>query len=94
MTNKINPEELVNAAGGNDGNENSGFTSGIVYGVAGFYLSLREAPDGNGIIDGGKFITWQNGESIQIQPSSKTGHWIKAVKGNFVGWVDANHVWY
>ena len=97
--NKINNEELVNVAGGNDGIERIGFTYGTVHDVVHYdsssCLTLRDAPDGNVIFtDAGKPVGWQNGDSIQVQPSSRNGHWIKAVKGNFVGWVNTNFVWY
>ena len=97
--NKINNEELVNVTGGNDGSERIGFTYGTVHDVvhydASSCLTLRDAPDGNVLYtDAGKPVGWQNGDSIQVQPGSRTGHWIKAAKGNFVGWVNTNFVWY
>ena len=99
MINNISPEELKNAAGGHDGSERSGYTYGTVHDVvhydASSCLTLRDAPDGNVLYtDAGKPVGWQNGDSIQVAPGSKNGHWIKAVKGRFVGWVNSNYVWY
>ena len=90
---------LENVAGGNDGTERLGFTYETVHDVVHYdsssCLTLRDAPDGNVLYtDAGKPVGWQNGDSIHVQPSSRTGHWIKAVKGNFVGWVNTNFVWY
>ena len=52
--NKINNEELVNVAGGNDGSERIGFTHGTVHdGVhydASSCLTPRDALDGNALI--------------------------------------------
>ena len=52
--NKINNEELINAAGGNDGFERADFTYGTVRDVVRYdsssCLTLSDAPDGKVLI--------------------------------------------
>ena len=96
---KINEMNLEEVTGGHDGSERYGYTYGTVHDVVMYdstaCLTLRDAPDGNVIFtDAGRAVGWQNGDSIQVMPSSRTGNWIQAVKGGFYGWVNANYVWY
>ncbi len=58
-------------------------------------LPLRNAPGGDILYTyGGKPMGWQNGESALIQPSPRSGRWIRANWNGTDGWTDANYVWY
>ena len=100
MTEKINPESLENAAGGcNDEGPGNQWVYGTVHGVvhydASSCLTLRNAPDGAVVYtDAGKPVGWQNGDTIECQPGSRQGSWIRARKGQFTGWTNCNYVNY
>ena len=96
---KLNAEELKNVAGGNDGMYNDGWVYGTVHGVqhidASSCLTLRDAPGGAVMYtEAGKPMGWQNGESALVQPSSRTGDWIRACWNGVYGWTNANYVYY
>ena len=98
-TNKINGQELENVTGGNDGLVNGSWVYGTVHGVIHYdstaCLTLRNAPDGAVMYtDAGKAMGWQNGDTIAVQPSSRTGNWIRANYGGCFGWVNTNYVYY
>ena len=100
MTEKINLENLETVTGGNDGlPSNMQWLYGTVHGVVHYYatscLTLRNAPDGEVVYtDAGKPVGWQNGDTIECQPGSKQGSWIRARKGQFSGWTNCNYVNY
>ena len=102
--NKVNIEELGQAAGGNDGlgsGVGGGWVNGTVHGVQVYdndpssCLTLRNAPNGEVLYNNaGKPLGWKNGDSIPVFPQSRQGNWIKAKKGNVTGWTNTNYVWY
>ena len=100
MTDKINnTENLEEVVGGNDGMPSGSWVYGTVHDVVHYdsssCLTLRNAPDGDVMYTySGKPMGWQNGESALVQPSSRTGKWIKANWNGNIGWTNANYVWY
>ena len=94
---EISEKELENISGGQDllGGWIYGTAHDIVHYDSSSCLTLRNAPDGDVMYRAdGKPMGWQNGESVLVLPSSRTGNWIRAnYCGNF-GWTNANYIWY
>ncbi|MBQ1566684.1 MAG: hypothetical protein IIZ80_02195 [Erysipelotrichaceae bacterium] len=96
---EINNLELETISAGSDGTPEGSWTYGLVHDIVHYNdsscLALYNAPDGDVLYkDDGKPIGWHNGESILIQPSSRTGSWIRANYNGKIGWTNANHIWY
>ena len=93
---KINEQELDNAAGGNSGtdwvHELSYFIVRTVHGVvhydASSCLTMRKSPNGEVIYGYG----WQNGDSILVHGQINEGGWLFAYQNGVYGYVNGNYV--
>ena len=95
---KLDNENLENVTGGYD-EWGTDWVYGTVHGVVAYdassCLTLRDSPNGGvRYTDAGTPMGWQNGESILVQPSSRWGDWIMAQWNGYLGWTNANYVYY
>ncbi len=99
MTGKVNEKDLESVVGGNGGGFSGSWVYGTVHDVIHYdsasCLPLLNAPDGDVMYTAsGRPMGWQNGENAYVQPSSRTGRWIKADWNGTIGWTNANNIWY
>ena len=88
MTNKINLENLENAAGGNDGMGRGGWTQ-VIASVATGYLALRNYPSYD---ERNEIAEIQNGEAFLVLTSKRSGDYIWAYAKGVEGWVNGNYI--
>ena len=85
---KLNPDELEQVAGGNDGLDQAKWKWVTVTGTKN-YLAIRSIPEYDYYNEIGKF---KNGDRIQIRPDITSGVYVYASGNKLQGWVNGKYV--